>query len=142
MTWKVAAEWGCIVAADIDLLMARREADKRMRDGLTIGRFERVRSEGSLETVLTLIETFYAGKGRVKFPAASAWTSAPAGSQIAQTNVVVSVPSGTPLLPTGALVRVDSSQDDSALVGRFFRIKGPAQAGQTTAHRYPVVEES
>ncbi len=130
------------MGADIDLVMARREAERRMRTVVTAGVFERIRSAGSLDLTLTLVEKLYEGKARVKFPAASAYLAAPAGQQIAQTNIVVSLPSGSALLPTGTLVRVDSSEDDGALVGRLFRVKGPAQAGQTTAHRYPVVEES
>lgn len=130
------------MAADIDLVLARREAERRMRDGVTVGRFEMERPPGSLDQELVLKETFYTGKARVKFPSAAAWNLVPAGQQLAQTNIVVSLPSGSPPVPTGALVRVDSSGDDEALVGRMFRVKGPAQAGQTTAHRYPVTEES
>lgn len=139
---KVGVGLGCTVGVDIDLMMARREAVRRMTDSVTIGRFERVRPPGSLDSVLTLVEVYYAGKARVKYPSASAFTSAPAGQQLAQTNIVVSVPSGSGKVPTGALVFVDHSKSDDALNGRYFRVKGPAQAGQTTAHRYPVVEES
>ena len=113
-----------------------------MSDAVTVGRFERERLPGSLDTFLKLEEVFYAGKARIKFPSASAFVTSPAGQQIAQTNIVLSVPSGSPAIPTGSLVFVDGSKSDPALPGRFFRVKGPAQAGQTTAHRYPVVEES
>lgn len=122
--------------------MGRRMAESRMTETVTVGRFERIRPPGSLDTVLTLTETFYSGPARVKFPSASASVKNPAGQQIAETNIVVSLPASSVPVPTGALVRVDSSASDAALGGRFFRVEGPAQAGQTTAHRYPVVEES
>ncbi len=122
--------------------MGRRMAVSRMTETVTVGRFERKRPAGSLDAVLTLVETFYSGPARVKFPSASAAVKSPAGQQIAETNVVVSLPANTDPVATGALVRVDSSTADPALVGRMFRVDGQAQAGQTTAHRYPVVEES
>ena len=120
----------------------RRMAESRMTETVTVGRFERVRSPGSLDAVLTLVETLYSGPARVKFPSASASVKNPAGQQIAETNIVVSLPASSAPVATGALVRVGASASDASLVGRLFRVNGPAQAGQTTAHRYPVVEES
>lgn len=120
----------------------RRMAESRMSETVTVGRFEMVRPPGSLDPVLTLVETFYAGVARVKYPSASALVKSPAGQQLVETNIVVSLPSSAARVNTGAYVRVDSSAADPALVGRMFRVDGPAQAGQTTAHRYPVVEES
>lgn len=120
----------------------RAEAESRMTETVTVGRFELVRPSGSLDSVLTLVETFYAGIARVKFPYASTAAKSPAGQQLVETNIVLSLPSSAASVPTGAGVRVDGSSADSALVGRMLRVDGPAQAGQTTAHRYPVVEES
>lgn len=120
----------------------RKRARERMSESVTVGRFEWVRPPGSLENVFTLVESFYSGPARVKFPSAAAQVKSPGGSQVAETNVVVSLPASSRVMPTGVVVRVDSSVADPALVGRFFRVDGPAQAGQTTAHRYPVVEES
>lgn len=120
----------------------RAEAESRMSETVTVGRFELVRPPGSLETVLTLVETYYTGIARLKFPYASTATKNPVGQQMAETNIVLSVPASTAQMPTGAGVRVDGSSADETLVGRMLRVDGPAQAGQTTAHRYPVVEES
>lgn len=113
-----------------------------MTETVTVGEFTSSRTAGSLTESLTVAKTHYTGAARVKFPAASAVVKNPAGQQIVETGIVVSLPASAGLVPTGALVRVDASAADPALVGRFFRVKGPAQAGQTTAHRYPVVEES
>lgn len=124
------------------LEMGRRMAESRMTENVVVGRFEWLRPAGSLDQVLTLVETFYSGAGRVKYPSASAVVKSPAGQQLTETNIVLSLPSGAGAVPTGAGVRVVSSTADPSLVGRMFRVDGPAQAGQTTAHRYPVVEES
>lgn len=138
---RADARLGCIVGADIDLVMSRREAERRMREVVTVGNELLVRPPGELDPIRTLV-AIYEGRARVKFPSASAYNAAPGGQQLAITNIVLAVPSGSPVFPTGSVVRVDSSADDPALAGRRFRIKGPAQAGQTTAHRYPVTEES
>ena len=124
------------------LSMGRRMAESRMTESVTVGRFEWVRPDGALDQVLTLVETFYAGPARVKYPSASASTKNPVGQQLVETSIVLSLPAAADVVPTGALCRVDSSGSDVALLGRKFRVDGPAQAGQTTAHRYPVVEES
>lgn len=120
----------------------RAEAESRMTESVTVGRFELKRDPGSLDTVLTLVETFYTGIARVKFPYASTAAKNPAGQQLVETNIVLSLPAWSQLMPVGTGVRVDGSSADESLVGRMFRVEGPAQAGQTTAHRYPVVEES
>lgn len=120
----------------------RRMAESRMTEAVTVGRFEKVRPPGSLDAADTLVETFYTGPARVKYPSASAATKNPVGQQLVETNIVLSLPTAAHAVPTGAKCRVDSSTADASIVGRLFRVDGPAQAGQTTAHRYPVVEES
>lgn len=122
--------------------LGRGLAESRMTEMVTVGRVELVPVPGTLDTVPTLVESYYAGIARVKFPSASAQVKVPAGQQIAETSIVVSLPASAALVPTGSMVRVDDSASDPALVGRWFRIDGQAQSGQTTAHRYPVVEES
>lgn len=124
------------------LKRGRKRALERMSETVTVGWFEFRRLPGSLDQVLTLVETFYVGEARVKFPSASAMTKNPAGQQLIETNIVVSLPAGTITIPPGSFVRVDGSRADPTLIGRKLRVDGPAQSGQTTAHRYPVVEES
>lgn len=120
----------------------RAEAESRMSETVTVGRWEDIRPPGELDPVPTLVETYYTGIARVKFPYATSLSKSPVGQPMVETRIVLSLPSHSGPVPTGALVRVDSSTADESLAGRMFRIDGPAQAGQTTAHRYPVVEES
>lgn len=122
--------------------MGRRMAESRMTETVTLGRWENIRPPGQLDPVPKLVETYYSGPARVKYPSASATVKNPAGQQLVETSIVLSLPSSAGAVPTGAKSRVDSSTSDVSLVGRMFRVDGPAQAGQTTAHRYPVVEES
>ncbi|QZY52716.1 DUF6093 family protein [Leucobacter tenebrionis] len=124
------------------VLSGRRMAESRMSETVLVGRWENIRPPGQLDPVPTLVETFYTGRARVKYPSAAASVQNPAGQQLTETSVVVSLPSGAAVVPTGAVVMVEASTADVSLVGRTYRVSGPAQAGQTTAHRYPVVEES
>ncbi|MDR7189778.1 hypothetical protein J2Y46_002604 [Microbacterium sp. BE35] len=49
---------------------------------------------------------------------------------------------GTVSAAPGVLVRCTTSTVDPSLVGRVFRVSDRPQAGQTTAHRFPVEEVS
>lgn len=120
----------------------RAEAESRMSETVTVGRWENTRPHGQLDPVATLVETYYSGIARVKFPYATSLSKVPAGQQLVETSIILSLPAESVTVPTGAIVRVDSSSFDATLVGRMLRVDGQAQAGQTTAHRYPVVEES
>ena len=124
------------------LPMLRAEAESRMTETFTIGKLQRVRQPGSLEGTIELVEIYYSGIGRLKYPYATVLAKAPAGQQLVEMSIIASIPSSSPPMPTGAVIRVDASSSDPSLVGLLVRIDGPAQAGQTTAHRYPVVEES
>jgi predicted amidohydrolase YtcJ len=64
------------------------------------------------------------------------------GSQVPavqDTHIHVAV-GATPLVGVNTLWRVTASTADPSLVGREARTKGLPQAGQVTAHRYPVEE--
>lgn len=127
---------------EADLAAGREEAESRMSETVTIGLFKLERAPGSLDTAWVLKQSYYSGRARIKYPYATSLSKAPAGQQIEETSIVVSIPHGSANIPSGAMVRVDVSTVDSRLVGRMLRVEGRAQAGQTTAHRYPVVEES
>lgn len=81
--------------------------------------------------------------GRVKFPSLTV-SSTEVGAQVpAIQDVHVHVAVGAcPNVGVGHLWRVTASTADPSLVSREFRTKGLPQAGQTTAHRFPVSQES
>jgi hypothetical protein len=58
---------------------------------------------------------------------------------VQDTQIHVAVGS-TPLVSVNTMWRVTASTVDASLVGREARTKGLPQAGQVTAHRYPVEE--
>ena len=96
----------------------------------------------------TLVDTrtttvLYTVPGRVKYPTSTVSESAAAGQSFATQDVQVHVAVGsTPNVRPDHFCRVVASTVDPGLVGRVYRIKGSAQAGQVTASRYPVEEAS
>jgi hypothetical protein len=84
--------------------------------------------------------TVYASvAGRVKFPTLTVSERDQGAQTPAVQDVHVHVAVGAaPNAVVNTLWRVTASTGDSSLVGRVFRTKGTPQAGQVTAHRYPV----
>lgn len=79
---------------------------------------------------------------RVKYPNLATVSEPELASQfVAVQAVEVHFPSGT-VVEVDWIVTVLTSSADASLVGRRYRIRGAGQAGQTTALRVPVAEES
>ncbi|WP_366941696.1 DUF6093 family protein [uncultured Microbacterium sp.] len=120
--------------------MGRKRAGSRFTETFTAYTVSSVLDEATglyvdAETVL------YADvAGHVKFPEMTVSEPGQAGQVMAVQDIEVHVTVGaTPGVVVGVLWRVDGSTVDPSLTGRVFRTKGPPQAGQVTAHRYPVV---
>ncbi|MGW9587495.1 DUF6093 family protein [Microbacterium sp. NPDC055455] len=82
----------------------------------------------------------YSGvSGEVRFPTLTVREREQGAQFPAVQDVVVKVAVGaTPNVAVGTMWRVTASTSDASLVGRTFRTKGLPQAGNVTAHRYPV----
>ena len=81
--------------------------------------------------------------GRVKYPTSTVSESTAVGQRFAEQDVQVHVAVGAaPLVCADHFCRVTASVVDPGLVGRVYRVKGSPQAGQVTAHRFPVEEVS
>lgn len=79
------------------------------------------------------------GRARLKFPSLVVSTPTAAGQQLAIQDVTLSLPVGlASLVVVDDIVTVTASPVDADLVGRTFRIKGTAQMGQVSAHRWPI----
>lgn len=93
-----------------------------------------------------LSATRYGGEdgapARIKYVADSVSESRGTGDPVAVQRPILKVPSGTAHLPEGDAVLVVSSEVDGILAGRWYRIAGAPDAGQTSAHRYPLTELS
>jgi len=79
---------------------------------------------------------------RIKYVADTVVDSGSTGQIVSLQRPFLHVPSGSPLLAEGLAVRCVSSLVDAVLAGRWYRITGSPDAGQTSAHRYPLIELS
>ena len=124
------------------LQRGRRRANERMSETVTVGSFtDGVADDGSATRVPAV--TRYASKpGRIKYESLNAQEQDGAGSPVALQTPHLSVPTGSPRFFEGDEVLCEASEADVLLVGRLYRVTGSAQAGQTTAHRYPLEELS
>lgn len=112
-----------------------------MTEQVTIGSFkDGVASDGSPTRVPET--TRYSGIGRIKYESLAVSDSNGSGSPAATQTPFLSIPSSSPRAFEGDEVLVGSSSADDTLVGRQYKIAGVAQAGQTSAHRYPLEELS
>lgn len=123
------------------LAMGRARIGETFTETIIGGRFVRgTLPDGSVGR--TLAEKRYEGRGRVKYTTLVVQDGKAAGELVAAQSVVVKIPADSPLLVKGDEFEVVTSTVDGSLVGRHYRVDGAPQAGQVTAHRYPVTEVS
>lgn len=140
----------------------RATANSRMTETVVAGEYADTTDESSGDPVRTLISKVYEGPARVKYTANAVRNDDRAGQLLTTQDITVSIPTqpatlapgdaqppGDHLspavnvtLPEGTAIEVIASTSDPALIGRMFTVDGVAEMGQTTAHRYPVVELS
>lgn len=88
-----------------------------------------------VETIL------YTVPGRLRFPSLNVSDRESAGQLVGVQDITASVAVGaTPGVLEGHFCRVVSSSVDASLAGRVLRVSGSPQAGQVSAHRYPLEE--
>lgn len=124
------------------LSMGRGMAEARMTETVTIGLFDSGTDPVTFDPIRVLVEERYSGKARVKYPSGAVSDRSEPAQVVAEQDLLLSIPTGSPAAHEGDEVRVDSSTVDPSLVGRMYGIKGRPQAGQTTSHRYPLKELS
>ena len=117
----------------------RAEAESRMTETVTVGSF-RDETDDSGAPVRVLVEERYTGRGRVRWASREVSNATGPGGPVTVQEPYLSIPFGSPRLFDRDEVLVSGSSADPVLVGRRFNIQGDAQAGQTTAHRYPLTE--
>ena len=123
------------------LAMGRTQANARMTETVTVTTTTpgTVMDE-STGTYPDVIVSHYGGLARIKFPTLTVSEQTPGGQTIAVQDVMLSLPVGfSSAVRIDDVVTVTGSIVDPDLIGRTFRIKGVAQAGQVSAHRFPVV---
>ena len=118
----------------------RRMANARMTETVTVTTTApgEVMDE-STGTYPDVIVSHYGGVARIKYPTLTVSESTPVGQTLAAQDVTLHLPVGlASQVQVDDVVTVTASTVDTDLVGRVYRIKGLAQAGQTTAHRFPL----
>lgn len=94
------------------------------------------------EATRVLVEQRYEGKGRVRYPSYAVAEMSPRSQPLAQQDIVVSLPIGAGPVFDGDEITVLDSTADAAIVGRRFTVTGQPVAGQTTAYRVTVIEQT
>lgn len=124
------------------LARGRALADARMSEAVVVGLFMDGTDEDTGDPTMVLVQSRYDGPGRVKYESLTVSDSSASSQPVASQKPMLSIPTGSPLLLEGDTVRVVDSVADELLVNRFYKIDGAPQSGQTTSHRYPLVEHS
>jgi hypothetical protein len=119
----------------------RNQAESRFTETFKAYTVENVLDEETGLETPTEVTVYASVAGRWKSPTMTV-SEREQGAQvpaIQDTHVHVAV-GATPLVAVNTMWRVIASTSDPSLVGREARTKGLPQAGQVTAHRYPVEE--
>lgn len=111
-----------------------------MTETITVGTFEDGVDPVTGEPTRVPGEVKYSGKARIRLASREVTNAQGPGDPVAVQEPYLSVPYGTVRLFEGEQVLCTASAADELLVGRMFDITGSAQAGQTSAHRYPLDE--
>jgi len=113
-------------------------AESRMTETVTVGVTASVFDDATGKYVDTLT-VHYNGPARIKYPSMVVSEKTPVGQVLASQDVTLHLPVGlASAVRTGDTVTVTYSTVDDDLVGRTYRIKALAQAGQVSASRFPV----
>lgn len=128
------------------LARARAAANELMTELVRVGPAVDGVNPETGDPTRTIPEVRYGGQdgatARVKYVADSVSESSASGDPVAVQRPILKVPSGTVRLTEGDAVFVVSSEVDDILIGRWYRISGSPDSGQTSAHRYPLTELS
>lgn len=120
------------------LAFGRAQADLLMTESVTVERAVSAVDPVTLVTGTT-VTSHYEGKGRIKSLRLTVSEASASGQALASQDLSLHLPVGfAGDVATGDVVTVVTSDADPDLPGRKFRIRGMAQAGQVTAHRFPI----
>ncbi|TFD61128.1 hypothetical protein E3T43_01265 [Cryobacterium sp. Hh7] len=126
------------------LAMGRAQANARMSESVTVTTTTPgTTMDETTGTYPDVIVSHYAGIARIKYPTLTVSEKTPVGQTLAAQDVTLHLPVGlASQVSVDDVVTVTGSTVDSDLIGCVFRIKGLAQAGQVSAHRFPLRSDS
>lgn len=122
--------------------MGRMLAEARMTETVTVGVYQDGTDAATGEPTRVLVEQHYAGPGRIKYPSLGVTPANSPSLDAAAQVPYLSVTSDEATIQVGDEVHVTASTADSSLVGRTFKVEGRPQSGQTTSHRFPLIQLS
>lgn len=133
-----------MTAADIDLLLARREAESEMRDQCTIvdPEGDKVWNPETLQYDVTPA-TIYTGKCKLRFGKVGVRQGEQAGQIFIEQDATLSLPigaAGSAAVRKDHVATITASATDDALVGVKLTIKAPRRQSNATSRRFPVTE--
>lgn len=120
----------------------RAEAESRMTETIRAGRFTLTTDPVTGDPVRTLIEERYVGIAEIKDTSMVVSERVAASQLVLTQNPVGKLPVAAAILLEGDEIEVTASTADAALVDRVYRVAGLPQAGNVTAHRYPLEANS
>lgn len=134
-----------MTAADIDLALARREAESEMRDACTIvdpAGASQVWNPVTLQYD-TVDATVYTGKCKVRFGNTGVRQGEQAGQLFIEQSATLSLPidaAGSADVRKNHVATITASATDAALVGVKLTIEAPRRQSNATSRRFPVKE--
>ena len=120
----------------------RVEAESRMTETVQIGIWADGTDEATGKATRVIVDERYSGMARVRYPSYAAAALSPSTQPISSQDVVISIPVGAAEVFEGDEILVTGSTSDGAVVGRWYTVKGRPLAGQTTAYRITVTEQT
>lgn len=117
----------------------RAQAESRMTETVTVGLFEDG-TDANGDATRVLVEERYSGPARIRWTGRGVTNAVGPAMPVTVQEPVLSIPFGSPRLFDRDEVLVTASTAGPILIGRTLAIQGDAIAGQTTAHRYPLME--
>ncbi|WP_433078863.1 DUF6093 family protein [Dactylosporangium sp. CA-052675] len=123
-------------------LRGRQRAEQDMPDTVTVQHQTGTSTDQETGAVTPTWSTVYTGKAKVQQsnPATTPTTIGEASVFVGQ--LTLHLPASVTVVQSDDLVTVAASVLDPDLVGRTFRLRGPAHKTYLTARRFPMVEVS
>lgn len=123
-------------------LRGRAAAEALMQDACTITRLTGSSTDPETGVVTPTYTTIYSGRCKIqqRAPAAAPTDVGEAAVFVGQLELHLPVSDATALVAPDDLVTLTACALDGSLVGRAFRLRGPAHKSYATARRFPMVE--
>lgn len=122
----------------------RVAAEALMLDAVTVQHQTGTSTDQETGAVTPTWSTVYSGKAKIQqaAPSTTPTTIGEASVFVGQLVLHLPVTAATALVQPDDLVTVTSCELDTSLVGKTFRLRGPAHKTFMTARRFPIVEVS